>query len=290
MKRAGSRTTAGRTGLFLTGIRRAAAVREPAPFPFTLPLFRDLARLDFRAPVTFLVGENGCGKSTLLEGLAAGADAVATGGRDLERDPTLAGARAFARAYRFPRVRHPRVTLFLRAEDVFGFTLRVGGEIEGLRAMEEELRASRPEGSWGQRLAMGAAAKERAALTRRYGAAPDARSHGETFLHLLQQRLVPRGLYFLDEPETPLSPTRVLALLALLRDRVAADCQFVIATHSPILMAYPNARIYRLGPDGIEQVAYKDTEHYRITLDFLSSPERFFKTLFRRSKSDVTDE
>ena len=79
MKRAGSRTTAGRTGLFLTGIRRAGAVREPAPFPFTLPLFRDLERLDFRAPVTFLVGENGCGKSTLLEGLAAGAGAVEIG-------------------------------------------------------------------------------------------------------------------------------------------------------------------------------------------------------------------
>jgi len=244
VKRAGSRTAAARAGLFLTGIRRAGAPREPAPFPFTLPLFRNLERLDFRAPVTFLVGENGCGKSTLLEGLAAGAGAVAAGGRDLERDPTLAGARAFARAFRFPRIRHPRATLFIRAEDVFGFTLRVGGEIEGLRAMEDELRASRPEGSWGQRLAMGAAAKERAALTRRYGAAPDARSHGETFLHLLQQRLVPRGLYFLDEPETPLSPTRVLALLALLRDRVALDCQFVIATHSPMLMAFPNATIY----------------------------------------------
>jgi predicted ATPase len=88
VKRAGSRKAAARAGLFLTGIRRAGAVRAPAPFPFTLPLFRDLERLDFRAPVTFLVGENGCGKSTLLEGLAAGAGAVAAGGRDRERDPT----------------------------------------------------------------------------------------------------------------------------------------------------------------------------------------------------------
>jgi predicted ATPase len=279
VKRTGSRKGAARSGLFLTGIRRAGAPREPDRFPFTLPLFRDLERLDFRAPVTFLVGENGCGKSTLLEGLAAGAGAVAVGGRELERDPTLAGARAFARAFRFPRTRHPRVTLFLRAEDVFGFTLRVGGDIEGLRAIEDELRASRPEGSWGQRLAVGAAAKERAALTRRYGEAPHARSHGETFLRLLQQRLVPRGLYFLDEPETPLSPTRVLALLALLRDRAAEDCQFVIATHSPILMALPQADIRLLEDGAIAPVAYPDVEHVRLTRAFLDDPESFLRRL-----------
>jgi predicted ATPase len=277
--RAGSRGAAPRPALFLTGVRRAGPRPEPTRFPFTLPVVRDLDRLDFGAPVTFLVGENGCGKSTLLEGLAAGAGAVAAGGRDLERDPSLAGARAFARAFRFRRARHPRTTLFIRAEDVFGFTLRVGGEIERLRAMEEELRASRPEGSWGQRLAVGAATKERAALTRRYGAEPDARSHGETFLHLLQQRLVPHGLYFLDEPETPLSPTRVLALLAILRQRVAADCQFVIATHSPILMALPGADIRLMEEGAIAPVAYADVEHVRLTRAFLDDPDSFLRRL-----------
>lgn len=279
MARGGARGTAARPGLFLTGIRRAGPRPEPARFPFTLPIVRDLERLDFRAPVTFLVGENGCGKSTLLEGLAAGAGAIAVGGRDLDRDPTLAGARDLARAFRFRRARHPRTTLFLRAEDVFGFTMRVGGELEGLRAIEEELRASRPEGSWGQRLAVGAAAKERAALARRYGSEPDARSHGETFLHLLRQRLAPRGLYFLDEPESPLSPTRVLALLAILRDRVAADCQFVVATHSPILMALPGADIRLLEDGAIAPVAYADVEHVRLTRAFLDDPESFLRHL-----------
>jgi len=99
-----------------------------------------------------------------------------------------------------PASRHPRATLFLRAEDVFGFTLRVRRDIEGLGEVEDELRGALREGSLGQRLATGAAAGQRAALIRRYGADPDARSHGETFLHLLQQRLQPRGLYFLDEP------------------------------------------------------------------------------------------
>lgn len=279
MKRAASRAGAARSGIFLTGVRRDGALREPARFPFTLPLFRGLERLDFRAPVTFLVGENGGGKSTLLEGLAAGAGAIAAGGRDLERDPTLAAARTFARAYRFPRARHPRTTLFLRAEDVFGFTVRVRGEIEGLHALEEELRGAFREGSWGQRLATGAAAKERAALIRRYGADPDARSHGETFLHLLQQRLVPRGLYFLDEPEAPLSPTRVLALLVLLRDRVIEGCQFVIATHSPILMALPRAEILLLEHDTIAPIDYADVEHVRITRAFLDDPESFLRRL-----------
>jgi predicted ATPase len=279
VKRAGSRRAAAASGIFLTGIRRASGRREPDRFPLTLPLFRDLDRLDFRARVTFLVGENGCGKSTLLEGLAAGAGAVVAGGRDLERDPTLAGARTFARAFRIQRARHPRTTLFLRAEDVFGFTLRVRRDIEGLSQVEDELRSTLREGSLGQRLATGAAAKERAALTRRYGADPDARSHGETFLHLLQQRLQPRGLYFLDEPETPLSPTRVLALLAILKNRTAEDCQFVIATHSPILMALPGAEILLLEADTIAPIGYREVEHVRITHAFLDDPESFLRRL-----------
>jgi predicted ATPase len=279
VRRAASRKAAASSGIFLTGVRRADGAQEPDRFPLTLPLFRGLERLDFRARVTFLVGENGCGKSTLLEGLAAGAGAVAVGGRDLERDPTLAAARAWARAFRVQRARHPRVTLFLRAEDVFGFTQRVRRDMEGLAEDEAELRGSLPEGSWGQRLATGTVAGQRAALRRRYGADPDARSHGETFLHLLQQRLQPRGLYFLDEPETPLSPTRVLTLLAILRDRVADDCQFVVATHSPILMALPGAEILRLEGETITSMRYEEVEHVRITRAFLDDPERFLRRL-----------
>jgi len=278
VKRAGSRKAAP-PGIFLTGARRADGRWEPDRFPLTLPIFRGLERLDFRARVTFLVGENGCGKSTLLEGLAAGAGAVAVGGRDLERDPSLAAARAWARAFRVQRARHPRVTLFLRAEDVFGFTLRVRRDMEGLAEAEDELRGSLREGSWGQRLATGTVAGQRAALTRRYGADPDARSHGETFLHLLQQRLQPRGLYFLDEPETPLSPTRVLALLAILRDRAAEDCQLVVATHSPILMALPGAEILLLEGETITPIRYEDAEHVRITRAFLDDPESFLRRL-----------
>jgi predicted ATPase len=263
--------------LYLSAIRRSGDGRRDG-FPWTLPLIRNLEELEFSAPVTFLVGENGCGKSTLLEGLATGMGAVAAGSRDLERDETLAAARAFAAGFRFVR-RHPRTRLFLRAEDVFGYTNRVAHSLAALRELEEGFARDLPAGSYGRMLATGAMAGQRRALAARYGADPDARSHGETFLNLLQQRLVPNGLYFLDEPETPLSPARVLGLLALLKDRMANGCQFVIATHSPILMALPGAEILLLEDGRIARPAYDELEHVRLTRDFLNAPERFLRHL-----------
>jgi predicted ATPase len=126
---------------------------------------------------------------------------------------------------------------------------------------------------------MGVARGQRVALARRYGADPDARSHGETFLALLQTRLVPNGLYFLDEPETPLSPTRVLALIALFADRVRHGCQFVIATHSPLLMALPDATIL-LAEDGrLRPIAWNDLDHVRVTRAFLNDPAAMLRRL-----------
>jgi predicted ATPase len=117
-------------------------------------------------------------------------------------------------------------------------------------------------------------------------------SHGESFLALALHRFRGHGLYILDEPEAALSPQRQLTLLAIIHDLVGEkDSQFVIATHSPILMAYPGAAIYRLGHDGIAPVAYAETEHYTITRDFLNAPERYFKTLFRkRSEHDEPED
>ena len=254
---------------------------EPAgardKFPWTLPLVRDLGTLAFTAPITFLAGENGCGKSTLLEGLAAGMDAVAIGRHDMKRDPTLQPARDFAAAFVFVRHRHARTRMFLRAEDVFGYTDRLTSEMADLAEIEQDL-ARLPEGS-GRMRATAMARAQRSALTGRYGANPDARSHGETFLALLQTRLVPNGLYLLDEPETPLSPTRVLALIEMLMDRVRQGCQFIIATHSPILMAMPQSSIL-LAEDGQLRVAeWNELEHVRVTRAFLNDPERFLRRL-----------
>jgi predicted ATPase len=120
---------------------------------------------------------------------------------------------------------------------------------------------------------------ERAALTQRYGENPDARSHGETFLALLQTRLVPNGLYFLDEPETPLSPSRVLALIVLLAGCVRQSCQFVIATHSPLLMAMPEAAILLAENGHLQPVAWDDLEHVRVTRSFMRDPAAMMRRL-----------
>ena len=257
--------------VFLSALRRRPdAGIDRDRFPWSLPLVRDLETLDFTAPVTFLAGENGSGKSTLLEGLAAGMDAVAAGARDLRRDPTLQAARDFAAGFVFVRRRHARTRLFLRAEDVFGYTGRLSADIAEHGAIEQEL-STLPEGP-GRDRATGMARGQLGALVGRYGADPDARSHGETFLALLQTRLAPNGLYFLDEPETPLSPSRVLALIVLLADRVRQGCQFVIATHSPILMAMPEAAILLAEGGTLRRTEWGDLEHVRVTRAFLADP------------------
>ena len=144
-RRAGPRKLPGMQ--FLCSLRRKPApAQDPAVYPWLLPLVQNLAEIEFTAPVTFLVGENGCGKSTLLEGIAAGMDAVAAGSRDLRRDPTLAAAREFAKGFTFVRRRHARTRLFLRAEDVFGFTGRVVTDMAELEADASELAATLPDG------------------------------------------------------------------------------------------------------------------------------------------------
>jgi predicted ATPase len=265
--------------VFLSALRRRPEHNpDPDAFPWSLPLIRGLDELNFSAAVTFLVGENGSGKSTLLEGIAAGMDAVAVGGHDLRRDPTLAAARAFAAGYVFSRRQHARTRVFLRAEDVFGFTNRVTADMAGLAEEEAELRTALPDG-YGRQIATAAVRGQRRALAGAYGDNPDGRSHGEAFLKVLRRRLVPRGLYFLDEPETPLSPTRVLALIALISECVANGSQFVIATHSPILLALPSAEILAIENGRIAAAAWDDLEHVRVTRAFLNDPASLLRKL-----------
>jgi predicted ATPase len=263
--------------MFLTGLRRRRAPRDATAYPWSVPALRRLEALTFNAPITFLVGENGSGKSSLLEAIAAGVSAVAAGSSDIARDPSLDAARRFADDYRFAFARHPRTRLFLRAEDVFGYVKRLASEMEAMRGIRRDLDEL-PE-SYGRRLAIGAVQGQLGALTGRYGENPDGRSHGETFLGMLTARLTPRGLYLLDEPETPLSPLRVLGLMALVKERVGQECQFVIATHSPLLLALPDAEILYVEGEQIRPVAFEDVEHVRLTRDFLNNPEAFLRHL-----------
>ena len=262
--------------VYLSTIRRREP-RDGTRFPWTVPLVASLDVLEFATPVTFFVGENGSGKSTVLEGVAAGVRAIAVGSADLDKDDSLQAAREFASGFRFERRRQPRTKLFFRAEDVFGFTRRMLHTMQDLSALEEEFRRTFPEGSYGQRLAVGAARGQRQELEGRYGENPDGRSHGEVFLGLLASRLVPGGLYLLDEPEAPLSPRGVLQLIALIKDRIANDCQFIIATHSPMLMAFPDATIYVFAANTVTPTPYAEVEHVQLTKSFLDNPQRFLR-------------
>jgi predicted ATPase len=254
--------------------------RGPAAFPFDLPAVRTLATLEFTAPVTIFAGENGTGKSTLLEGLACAAGSVAVGARGVPTDPSLAHARALGRCLKLSWSARTGRGFFLRAEDFFGFvreTDRLRAEMEG--HLTEVDRDYRGRSALARGLARTPYAGSLAGLDRSYGPGLDARSHGESLLALFKSRLVPGGLYLLDEPEAPLSPMRQLALVALLMEMTAQRCQFVIATHAPVIMAFPGAVILDFDSPPLRPAAFGDLEHIRFSRDFLNNPQAFLRKL-----------
>ena len=235
-------------------------------YPFSLPAVRHLEELRFHPRVTFFIGENGSGKSTLLEAIAVAFGFNPEGG---SRNFSFGTRESHSELHGYLRLSkgivRPRDGFFLRAESFFN----VATEIERL---DEE-------GSFGPPL-----------IDSYGGVSLHEQSHGEAFLALLMNRFGVEGLYLLDEPEAALSPQRQLSVLTRLHELTDDGSQFVIATHSPILMAYPEATIYNFTPTGIEQVAYTDTEHYRVTRDFLLRPERMLKILLSRSDRDDPDD
>jgi predicted ATPase len=263
----------------------ATVARRPGgdeAFPFTVPAVRSLESLDVATPVTFFVGENGSGKSTLLEAIAAAAKLPAVGSTDVARDSSLAAQRRLAAALRLTWNRRATRGFFLRAEDFFGFTKRLAQERAEFQAelkrTEETYRAQdRSQAALG--LAQGPIHASLADMERRYGIDLDANSHGQSFLKLFQSRFVPGGLYLLDEPEAPLSPQSQLALLAMIGEMVAQEAQFIIATHSPIVLAFPEARIYSFDATPVQAVAFEDLDHVRLTRDFLNAPERYLRQI-----------
>lgn len=234
---------------------RREAVESFDCYPFSLAAVRALESLQFHPSVTFLVGENGSGKSTLLEAIAVCCGFNAEGG---SRNFRFGTRDSHSELHRFLRVSRgfprPRDGFSLRAESFFN----VATEIEKLDAEPGTGPAIGP--AYGERLL-------------------HEQSHGEAFLALLLNRFRGEGLYLLDEPEAALSPSRQLSVLTRIHDLVQEKSQFLIATHAPILMAYPDRYIYAFHPKGIERVAYKDTEHYRVTRDFLSNPQRMLEVL-----------
>lgn len=210
-------------------------------YPFNLPAVRSLDhRLELHPQVTFFVGENGSGKSTLLEALAVSLGFNAEGGSrnfNFDTRPSHSVLHEYLRVAK--GVKRWRDGYFLRAESFFN----VATEIDALGVAD----------AYG-------------------GRSLHEQSHGEAFLKLLRERFGGRSLFLLDEPEAALSPQRQLDALERMHDLVRQGSQFVIATHSPILMAYPDAWVYRFDADGIHRVGYEDTEHFRVMRDFMADP------------------
>lgn len=229
-------------------------VSDRNQFPYSLPAFRDLQTLEFHPKVTFILGENGSGKSTLLEAIAIAWGLNPEGGSANFHFATRASHSPLGDCIRLARPpSSPGDSYFLRAESFFN----VATEIERLDEGSGEIL-----GGYG-------------------GKSLHEQSHGESFFALFRNRFRDNGLYFMDEPEAALSPTRQIHFLGLLHNYIKHGCQFVIATHSPIILAYPEATIYELSNAGIRSIAYTDTDHYLVTRGFLSNPQRTFSELFR---------
>ncbi len=253
---------------------------DAGEFPFTVPVIRSLQEIKFTAPVTFLVGENGSGKSTVLEAIACAVESITVGAESVKTDKTLAPLRKLAGYFRLAWTKRTRKGFFLRAEDFFGYA-------KSMRQTREELEQNLKDvdrdyagrSKYAADLARSAYRGQLLAMQNRYGGDLDNYSHGESFLKLFQARFVPGGLYLLDEPEAALSPMRQLTFIAAMKQMVEQNAQFIIATHSPILLAFPGAQILQCTNGKIQEVQYSQLEPVQLTKDFLNNPESFLRYL-----------
>jgi predicted ATPase len=241
------------SGPILRAVRlRRDAVADWDVYPFEVDVVRTLTSIAIRRRVLFFTGENGSGKSTLLEALAVACGFGAGGGsRNFAPDVATGGVERLADALEVRRTKRHRDGFFLRAESFF----TVASALDDLGP-----GALRPYG----------------------GTSLHARSHGESFLTLFLERFGPGGLYLLDEPEAALSPARALALLVRMHDLLAADSatQFIIATHSPIVLGFPGAQIVSFDGGRLREIAYRETDAYRLTRRFVTDTDRMLHELF----------
>jgi predicted ATPase len=270
----------------LRSVALRPAARDDA-FPFSVPAIRTLDALDIDSPVTFFVGENGSGKSTLMEAIAIAARLPTVGSTQPDHDRTLDAQRRLAAALALAWRRRTHRGFFLRAEDFFGFAKSLA-ELRAemhrqLAAVAEEYRER---SAYARGLAELPMRRSLAEMEARYGIDLDANSHGESFLRLFRSRFVPDGLYLLDEPEAALSPRSQLALLAMLGEMVAQGSQFIVATHSPILLSYPGAVIYSFDDPPVSRADYERLEHVALTREFLADPQRFLRHLLGDSAAE----
>lgn len=220
-------------------------------YPFNINVVRDFEELDFKSPVTFFIGENGVGKSTFIEALAVALGLPAEGGTENFRyytNNTTSNLSDFLTVGTFNK---PKTKFFLRAESFYNFSTEVQ------RLAEDGFES----------------------LYNAYGGNLHECSHGESFLKLVQNKFTDHGLYILDEPEAALSPLRQLTLLCLIDQLVKEGSQFIIATHSPILISYRNGKILDLN-NNFEEIKYEHTEIYSLYKMYLDDPIGMQRRLF----------
>lgn len=237
---------------FLKSVYTIPAHIKAHTYPFNLPLFAQAFHFDFRSDVTFFVGENGSGKSTLLEAIAEKCDFHVAGGGRNQRYNHHRSESSLAQALRlswFPKVTEG---FFLRAESFYNFATYL-----------DEIALDNP-----------------SALDGYGGTSLHRQSHGESFLSLFRHRFT-QGLFILDEPEAALSPQRQLAFMHIIHELTATGrVQFIIATHSPMLLCYPGAEVISTDGPTLRAIDYQESEHYRLTTAFLANPDRYFRHLF----------
>ena len=254
--------------------------RDKDEYPFDLEIVKSLRELEFTLPVTFLVGENGSGKSTLLEAIACAVESITVGSESVRTDKSLAPLRKLAQYFRLAWSKRTRKGFFLRAEDFFGYAKSMRQTKEDFQQELENIQEEyKGRSKYAAALASMPFHGQLADMQRRYGEGLDSYSHGESFLTLFQSRFVPDGLYLLDEPEAALSPMRQLTFISALKQMVQENSQFIIATHSPIILAFPDAQILYFSEGKIREVKYDQLEHVQLTKDFLNNPDSFLRHL-----------
>lgn len=221
-------------------------IQSFSKYPYCLSAIKDLSILEFHPKVTYIIGENGTGKSTMLEAIAVAYGFNPEGGtRNFNFSTRNTHSDLHKNLKLVKGVKIPNDGFFLRAESFYNMATNI-----------DEIDAS---SSYG-------------------GVSLHSQSHGESFLSVIRNRFSGNGLYILDEPEAALSPSRQMSLIVIMHELILKGSQFIIATHSPIIMSYPDSIIYELN-DGIKEVKYTDTEHYKITKTFLDNPEKMLKML-----------